>query len=189
MLGAFLDGFDNHFTDIMKERIQTLTDRMDAVLRSRGYEESVIEERRFTIRDIITIASMIEKESANGAESYDISSVIYNRLTNPANFPYLNIDATLIYALDGNIDPETGKTKPLTSEDLQMDHPYNTYVYKGLIPGPISNPGQNSLNAALDPNETSFYFYVYNHKTYVSLFASTAKEHEKNVNYVRSLGD
>ena len=189
VLGAFLDGFDNHFTDIMKERIQTLTDRMDAVLRSRGYEESVIEERRFTIRDIITIASMIEKESANGAESYDISSVIYNRLTNPANFPYLNIDATLIYALDGNIDPETGKTKPLTSEDLQMDHPYNTYVYKGLIPGPISNPGQNSLNAALDPNETSFYFYVYNHKTYVSLFASTAKEHEKNVNYVRSLGD
>lgn len=188
VLGKFLDGFNSRFTDIMKARIDTLNERMAEVLRNRGYEESVIEERKFTIRDIIIIASMIEKETSNDAESYDISSVIYNRLTNPANYPYLNIDATLIYALDGNIDPETGKTKPLTNEDLQMDHPYNTYVYKGLIPGPISNPGQNSLNAALDPNETSYYFYVYNPKTYVHLFGKTAAEHEKNVNTVRSQG-
>ena len=69
-----------------------------------------------------------------------------------------------------------------------MDHPYNTYTYKGLIPGPISNPGQNSLNAALDPNETSYYYYVFNPKTYVHLFGKNAAEHEKNVNTVRSQG-
>lgn len=189
VLGKFLDGFDNRFTDIMKARIDTLNERMSAILRDRGYEESVIEERKFTIRDIITIASMIERETSNDAESYEISSVIYNRLTNPANYPYLNIDATLIYALGGNIDPETGKTKPLTQEDLQMEHPYNTYTTKGLIPGPISNPGRNSLNAALDPTVTDYYFYVYNPKTYVHIFAKTAKEHEKNVNYVRSLSE
>jgi len=187
VIGKFLDNFDNRFTDLMKSRLETLNERLAAVLASRGYDEETIESRKITIREVIIIASMIEKETANDAESYDISSVIYNRLTNPANYPFLNIDATLIYALGGNIDPETGKTKPLTSEDLQMDHPYNTYTVKGLIPGPISNPGRNSLNAALDPSETKFYFYVYNPNTSTHLFAATPAEHEKNVNNVRSL--
>ena len=187
VIGKFLDNFDNRFTDIMKSRLDPLNERLAAVLASRGYDEETIESRKITIREIVIIASMIEKETANDAESYDISSVIYNRLTNPANYPFLNIDATLIYALGGNIDPETGKTKPLTSEDLQMDHPYNTYTVKGLIPGPISNPGRNSLNAALDPTVTDYYFYVFNPNTGKHMFAKTPAEHDKNVNYVRSL--
>ena len=188
VLGKFLDTFDARFTDIMKEKIDPLNARMAAVLASRGYTEAQIEARKLTLHDIITIASMIEKETANDSESYDVSSVIYNRLTNPANYPYLNIDATIIYALGGNIDPETGKTKPLTLEDLKLDSPYNTYTVKGLIPGPISNPGRNSINAALDPNETPYYFYVYNPNTSTHMFAKTEEEHNKNVNYVRSLG-
>lgn len=187
VIGKFLDNFDNRFTDLMKSRLDPLNERLAKVLASRGYDKDTIESRKITIRDIIIIASMIEKETANDAESYNISSVIYNRLTNPANYPFLNIDATLIYALGGNIDPETGKTKPLTSEDLMMEHPYNTYTVKGLIPGPISNPGRNSINAALDPTETSFYYYVFNPNTSEHLFAKSAAEHEKNVNYVRSL--
>lgn len=187
VIGKFLDNFDNRFTDLMKSRLDPLNERLAAVLASRGYDEATIESRKITIREIVIIASMIEKETSDDAESYDISSVIYNRLTNPANYPFLNIDATLIYALGGNIDPETGKTKPLTSEDLQMDHPYNTYTVKGLIPGPISNPGRNSLNAALDPTVTDYYFYVYNPNTSKHMFAKTPAEHEKNVNYVRSL--
>ena len=130
-----------------------------------------------------------ERETASIAESYKISAVIFNRLRNSADFPYLNIDATIIYALDGNIDPETGKTKPLTSADLAMEHPYNTYTEKGMIPGPISNPGRNSLNAALDPNETNYYYYVFNPNTGVHLFAKNAKDHQKNVDYVKSLKD
>lgn len=187
VIGKFLDGFDNRFTDLMKSRLDPLNERLAKVLASRGYDEKTIEERKITIRQIVIIASMIEKETANNAESYEISSVIYNRLTNPANYPFLNIDATLIYALGGNIDPETGKTKPLTNDDLQMEHPYNTYKVKGLIPGPISNPGSNSLNAALDPTVTDFYFYVYNPNASKHLFARTPAEHEKNVNYVKSL--
>ncbi len=187
VIGKFLDGFDNRFTDLMKSRLDPLNERLAKVLASRGYDEATIESRKITIREIIIIASMIEKETADNAESYEISSVIYNRLTNPANYPYLNIDATLIYALGGNIDPETGKTKPLTSNDLQMEHPYNTYKVKGLIPGPISNPGSNSLNAALDPSVTDYYFYVYNPNTSQHMFAKTPAEHDKNVNYVRSL--
>ena len=187
VLGKFLDNFDNRFTDLMKSRLDPLNERLAAVLASRGYDEATIESRKITIREIVIIASMIERETSNDAESYDISSVIYNRLTNPANYPFLNIDATLIYALGGNIDPETGKTKPLTYDDLLMEHPYNTYKVKGLIPGPISNPGRNSLNAALDPSETNYYYYVFNPNTSLHLFAKDEAGHEKNVNYVRSL--
>ena len=189
VLEKFLDNFDARFTDIMKEKIDPLNARMAAILADRGYSEEEIEARKFTLHKIITIASMIEKETANDSESYDVSSVIYNRLTNPAEYPFLNIDATIVYALDGNIDPETGKSKPLTAEDLQLDSPYNTYTVKGLIPGPISNPGRNSINAALDPNETSFYFYVYNPNTSLHIFSKTAAEHDKNVAYVRGLED
>ncbi len=190
VLEKFLDGFDYRFTDVMKEKLEPLNKRIAAALSSRGYGQAYITEHQITIREVVIIASMIEKETANQDESYTISSVIYNRLTNPANFPYLNIDATLIYALGGNIDPETGKVKPLTESDFQMSSPYNTYNSQGLPPGPISNPGRNSLDAALDPETTSkaYYYYVLNPKTALHLFAATLSEHEANIKYVQSLG-
>lgn len=189
VLSKFLDNFEYRFTDIMKEKLDVLNERMAKVMSGLGYPQDYVESHKFTMRDIVIIASMIEKEKANDAESYDVSSVIYNRLTNAKEYPYLNIDATIIYALDGNIDPETGKTKPLTAEDLKLEHPYNTYTEKGMIPGPISNPGRNSLDAALDPNPTDYYFYVFNPNTGVHLFAKNAKDHQKNVDYVKSLED
>ena len=189
VLNKFLTNFDNRFTDIMKDKLNTLNDRMGKVMTKLGYSKDYVESHKFTLRDIVIIASMIEKETANDNESFDVASVIYNRLTNAKEYPYLNIDATIIYALGGNIDPETGKTKPLTSADLKLDHPYNTYTEKGMIPGPISNPGRNSLYAALDPNETNYYYYVFNPRTGVHLFAKNAKDHDKNVAYVRSLED
>lgn len=180
VIGKFLSNFDYRFTDVMKEKLDPLNEKLAATLKSRGYGQQYINEHKITYRDIVIVASMIEKETANAGESYTISSVIYNRLTNPGKYPFLNIDATLIYALDGNIDPETGKTKPLSRDDLQMDHPYNTYVYKGLIPGPISNPGRNSLDAALDPIDTDYYYYVYDPANGSHLFARNEWEHENN---------
>ncbi len=188
VITKMLDNFDYRFTDVMKAKLDDLNSRLAKALSKRGYAQSYIDAHKMTYRDIVIVASMIEKETANDSESYDISSVIYNRLTNPSNYPFLNIDATIIYALGGNIDPATGKTKPLTSNDLKLDSPYNTYTYTGLIPGPISNPGRNSLDAALSPNDTSYYYYVYNPNTSVHIFAATASEHDKNVNYVKSLG-
>ena len=187
VITKMLDNFDYRFTDVMKEKLDTLNSRLAKALAKRGYGQSYIDEHKMTYRDIVIVASMIEKETANDSESYDIASVIYNRLTNPGSFPFLNIDATIIYALGGNIDPATGKTKPLTKNDLLLDSPYNTYTYTGLVPGPISNPGRNSLNAALDPNETNFYYYVYNPNNAMHIFASSKGEHENNVNYVNSL--
>ncbi len=169
----FLDDFDYRFTDIMRDKLETIEDRTGLDL---------------DIRDVVIIASMIEKETSGRLESYDISAVLFNRLNHAADFPYLNIDATLIYALGGNTDPETGEVKPLTEQDFNMDHPYNTYNHRGLPPGPISNPGRDSLDAALTPTEGSnYYYYVYNPQEKKHIFATTLSEHEKNVEYVNSL--
>jgi UPF0755 protein len=124
-----------------------------------------------TIKDIITIASMIQKESAHTGENYNISSVIYNRLKKPSDFPYLQIDATVVYALGGKND--------LTAEDLKFDSPYNTYLYSGLPPTPISNPGISAIYAALSPAETKYYYYALNPKTNEHHFSETYKEHQK----------
>lgn len=186
VLAKMLNNFDYRFTDVMKESLQALNERMTKEYKAQGYSQDYIDKNQFTIRDVVIIASMVEKETANDSESYDVSSVIYNRLTNP-EYPVLNIDATIIYALNGNIDPETGKTKPLTAADLQLDSPYNSYTNPGLIPGPISNPGRNSLDAALNPNETKYHYYVFNPKTHVHLFAKNKSEHDRNVAYVNSL--
>lgn len=173
VIKKFLDGFDYRFTDVMEQKLQNIESRTGLNL---------------SLHQVVIIASMIERETSAGSESYDISSVIYNRLNNAAKYPFLNIDATLIYALGGNIDPQTGLSMPLTNADLNMDHPYNTYLYKGLPPGPISNPGRNSLDAALDPNSTDFFYYVYNPYAGEHIFARTLYEQEQNINYINSLG-
>jgi UPF0755 protein len=129
---------------------------------------------------------MIERETASGSESYEIASVIYNRLTNPGSFPYLQIDATVIYGMGGpKVDPATGESLPLTKADLERDTPYNSYTRKGLIPGPISNPGRNSLNAALDPNDTSYYYYALNPATNEHKFSQTLQEHQNFLNSLK----
>lgn len=105
-----------------------------------------------TIHEIVTIASMIEKET-DGSDRANIASVIYNRLNNPSGGTqgYLQIDATLAYINGGKVP---------TEKDKSIDSPYNTYLYKGLPAGPISNPGLESIQAAMNPNSTSYYYYA-----------------------------
>jgi len=107
----------------------------------------------WTPRRVVTLASMVEKESAKEAERPLVASVLCNRL---ARGMPLGCDPTVIYALklagryDGNI----------RKADLEMDSPYNTYRYPGLPPGPIANPGESSLRAALRPERTDFLYFV-----------------------------
>ena len=120
---------------------------------------------------MVTVASLIEKETASADEGYTVASVIYNRLFAWHGTPaYLNIDASVIYALDGKTD--------LTAEDLQVDSPYNTYTNTGLTPGPITNPGLSSIEAALEPQDTDYYYYVLDPETGVHHFSRTLEEHE-----------
>jgi len=184
VLEKFLDGFELRFTDLMKERLAQINVYFAGRLSANGYSIEYINSHQITIREVIIIASLIEKETASASESHKISSVIYNRLANQAAYPFLNIDAALVYALGGKIDPETGESIPLTEKDKQLDSPYNTYLYKGLIPGPISNPGQASINAALMPETTNYYYYALNPETGYHHFTTTYQEH---LNFLNSI--
>ena len=103
-----------------------------------------------TEHELVTVASLIEKESANAEERPVIASVIYNRIRD--DMP-LQIDATIQYAL------ERPKEK-LSYADLKVDSPYNTYENAGLPPGPICSPSLQSLRAAMEPAETDHLYYV-----------------------------
>ena len=121
-----------------------------------------------TIYEILTVASMIERET-DGTDHEKIASVIYNRLNNPNSSGtngYLQIDATLVYI--------TGK-EPRES-DKDIDSPYNTYLYPGLPAGPIANPGITSIRAAMEPEKTSYYYYALGDDNQHHFF-KTLKEH------------
>lgn len=109
-------------------------------------------EKRFNLTEyqLVTVASLVEKESANPEERPKISSVIYNRIR--AGMP-LQIDATVQYALG---EPREN----LSLADLEVESPYNTYKNPGLPPGPIASPSRESLVAALEPVETDYLYYV-----------------------------
>ncbi len=177
VIEKFLNGFDYRFTDSMKEKFEAMKQTYANMLLSNGYSEDYIAENKLTIRKIVIIASLIERETSGADESYDISSVIYNRLTNMAEYPFLNIDAALVYALGGKDE--------LTEEDKLLDSPYNTYKYQGLVPGPIANPGRDSLDAALKPNPTNYYFYALNPNTNKHHFTTNYTDHQ---NFLNSIG-
>ena len=125
-----------------------------------------MQERGQNIHDVITIASMIEKEAANDNERATIASVIYNRLR--ANMP-LGIDATTLYLYP---DHEGAPTASM----LEEDSPYNTRLYTGLPPTPICNPGLMSIRAALYPETTNFYYYALDSETGLHKFFVNAYE-------------
>ena len=104
-----------------------------------------------TFYEAVIIASMIEKEAANDDERDDIASVIYNRIRSNMT---LGIDATILYEHPEHVGVQ------IPTEILQEDSPYNTHIYKGLPPTPICNPGIASLEAALHPSTTWYYYYA-----------------------------
>ena len=128
------------------------------------------EELGVTPYEVVVIASMIEKEAALDQERSVIAGVIYNRLSIPMT---LGIDATLLY------DDPTPDGQ-LSFSDLAFDSPYNTRINPGLPPTPIASPGRASLEAALDPADTEFLFYVLCGEDGHHEFGKTAAEHEAN---------
>ena len=120
--------------------------------------------------EIITLASLIEKETGLDSERKIISSVFHNRLRKNMR---LQTDTTVIYAIekfDGNI----------RKRDLKIDSPYNTYRYKGLPPGPIASPGIKSIVAAMSPIESDKLYFV-SRQNGSHYFSSTLKEHNQAV--------
>lgn len=108
--------------------------------------------------DALTIASMLEKETKDPTEMRIISGIIWNRLWNGMN---LQIDATLQYAKATNAKSISTWWPPVVPKDKYIKSPYNTYLHKGLPPGPISNPSTAAVLAALNPKKTDCIFYFH----------------------------
>ncbi len=126
--------------------------------------------------DGVVIASLIESEALLDEERPIISSVIHNRLEIGMK---LDIDATVLYALD---------TRDVTRFDNTVDSPYNTYAVAGLPPTPIAAPRVTSLQAAANPDDTPYLFYVLSDTEGHHAFAETLEEHNANVNQAREDG-
>ncbi|MEM8903499.1 MAG: endolytic transglycosylase MltG [Actinomycetota bacterium] len=126
--------------------------------------------------DVLVIASMIEEEAATPEDRPLIARVIYNRLE--VGEP-LGIDATVIYATGDN---------EITASDLEVESPYNTRRFPGIPPTPIASPGAASIEAALNPAEGDWFFYVRTEEDGGHTFAVTLEEHNANVEICRERG-
>ena len=182
--GSTLEGFvfpDTYYfplkakpQDVVNEMLAALNDRFDPSLRAAAQAEGL------TDYQVLTLASIVEREAQVPEERPIIASVFLNRLK--AGMP-LQADPTVQYALAQNPDSVTqfGWWKQdLTEDDLRVDSPYNTYTHTGLPPGPICNPGRAAIDAVVHPAQTSYlYFVAKGDGTHA--FASTLAEHNANV--------
>jgi len=133
------------------------------------------------VHTVVTMASLIERESAVDAERPLVASVFENRLAK--NMPLMT-DPSVIYGLE-----LAGKWRgTIYASDLKLDTPYNTYLNAGLPPGPVANPGVKSLHAAMEPAKTDYLYFVAAgaNAQGQSRFASTLEEHERNVTGYRN---
>lgn len=131
------------------------------------------EGRGLTVRELVTLASIVEKETGKAEERPLVAAVYSNRLRIGMG---LQCDPTVIYALQ-RVNRYTGN---LTREDLQFDSPYNTYRYRGLPPGPIAAPGRASLEAAANSADVPYLYFV-SRGDGSHVFATTLDEHNHNV--------
>lgn len=140
--------------------------------------------RGLTLHQVVTLASIVEREAVLPEERPLIASVFLNRL---ALGMKLDADPTVQYALGYQPDQRTWWKSPLTLDDLQVDSPYNTYRYPGLPPGPIANPGLASIEAVLNPAETDYLYFMADciQRDGRHWFARTQEEHLRNFNRCR----
>jgi len=157
VLNKMLNNFENRYTDEMR----TMTS-----------------EAGMSVAEVVNIASLIEKEAKLDEDRTMISGVIHNRLDS-TSLRKLQVDAALLYVV--------GHKEALTNEDLALDSPYNTYLYEGLPPTAICNPGIKSLLAAISPKKHKYYYYVVNPETGGHVFSKTAEEHAAAVAQMKEL--
>lgn len=150
---------------------KTMVDQFQEVI-NRQLRQA-IRQRGMTLHEVITLASLIEKETPEASERPIIAQVFELRLKRGM---LLQCDPTVIYAAELNHLP----ADPITESDLKLQSPYNTYVHGGLPPGPICNPGEASIRAVLHPASTHYLYFVSNMRG-GHWFATTLAEQERNV--------
>lgn len=132
-------------------------------------------------KEQLIVASLVERETKTEAERPVVAGIIYKRLKN--NWP-LQIDASVQYAAAGTkCTVQSTECKwwgELTKEDLMIKSPYNTYQYPGLPPAPIANPGLSSLEAAINPKDSDYWFYLHDQNGKIH-YAETVDKHNENI--------
>ncbi|MCP5097252.1 MAG: endolytic transglycosylase MltG [Chloroflexi bacterium] len=132
-----------------------------------------------SLREAVTLASIVEREAVVAEERPLIAGVFYNRLAQSIK---LDADPTIQYPLGYQEVTESWWKSPLFQADLELDNPYNTYIYTGLPPGPIANPGLSALQAVASPTPSDFIFFVADCAADgTHLFSVTYEEHLANV--------
>lgn len=160
----FPDTYKFYKDSTANEIINKMLDNFDKKITTELREE--IKKQEKSINEIIILASIVEKEISDVDEMKKVASVFYNRLEQGMS---LESDATVNFA--------TGKSRrQATLEDIKSDSPYNTYKYKGLPPGPISNPGLNAIKAVIYPGKTD-YLYFLSPESGPTIFSKTFEEH------------
>lgn len=147
-----------------RDIVEMMLDQFDTQVAT--LDLSYAESRGLDVVDVVVIASILEREARLSEEFPLVSSVIYNRLARPMR---LQLCATVMYTMpDG--------TTSLTNKDLEQETPYNTYLHDGLPAGPISNPGMRALQAAAQPEETDYLYYVLTGADGSQTFTATYEE-------------
>lgn len=167
----FPDTYEVYTTTDETDLIRIMLRRMNQVLNELDYSRHAAA-MGLSLHEILTIASLVEREVRVDHERERVAGVIYNRLEIDQ---LLQIDATIQYIL--------GETKEfLTYADLELPSPYNTYLHAGLPPGPIAAPGKPSIAAVLEPESTVYFYYNYKYDgSGEHFFSETYAEHLQNV--------
>lgn len=164
------DTYEFYADTTEKEALQKLIDHFDSKVMTDDIK-TLLSQSKYSFYEILTLASIIEKEGGGYDYIDKISSVFHNRLDAGIK---LQSDACYSYRI-----PKAERTYSLTYEQINTDDPYNTYYYSGLTPTPICNPTAACFMAALKPAETDYYYFCYVGDG-VTKFARTLEEHERN---------
>jgi len=150
--------------EIIQKMLDNFSEKLNNNLRTK------IKDQDKTIFEVITLASIIEKEVRKSEDMKMVADIFYKRL---ASGIALQSDATINYITHkGMIQP--------TYADTEIDNPYNTYKYRGLTPGPISNPGLNAIMATIEPTANDYYYFLTTKDTGEVIYSKTYEEHLKN---------
>lgn len=161
----------------LKAFVTQMVAKSDAVM-TPYYQE--IKDKSLSVQEVLTLASLVEKEGNNENDRRKIAQVFFNRLAAPMP---LQSDISILYALDTH-------KELVTLEDTQVDSPYNLYVNQGYGPGPFDNPSEQAIKAVLNPQANNYYYFVADLKTGQVYYAETFEEHQALVDqYVNGTGD
>lgn len=163
----------------MEDLVEQMISTMDSYMSS--YYDT-ISEKGMTVNEVLTLASLVEKEGSTDDDRRNIASVFYNRLN--ANMA-LQSNIAILYAM-GKLGEETTLSAD-ASIDTSIDSPYNVYTNTGLMPGPVDSPSLSAIEATINPASTDYYYFVADVNTGAVYYSETYEEHEANVEkYVNS---